>query len=621
MTASKRIALLVGLALVGGVTQSAETNPRAGIDFYLQSFGRVAPESIPDVYQVFERVRASADHSSMVTAQLVVVGDTRQALAFTLSDGTIVLSSKAIALMRDSATADEARARMAFVLGHELAHLAGNDFWDSQISQALTATSRIRFGDSGPNNHPAATVELRSLAGSSAEQQKKELKADDHGFLYAALAGFEVDSLLESSSGADDFLSYWNEQVGRRNDPSYPRAQERSGLLRLRLAELRGALNYYTYGVRLMHFGRYREATEFFREFQQHYPSPELFNNLGYCYLQLAMSRLDPEYAYRYWLPMLSELDSPLSRLSVRSADRDGSDRSSRMSAPARENLLTAARYFEQAVDKDERYAPGHINLAIAQLLLGMRVSATDAISENHLLRAKLAIGAALNLQANDAATRMLGAIIDYELQAADRSESGQRLRTASFAGFDANDPTYLYNLARLSGDDPVRAKRYWQRLIAQFDTLPKKLQALICHRQKMQDGNEIPAVDCGALASLSLNNANPPWPLPAKLSRDLLQQPISQAELQQHAWQPVTLDVGAIYGGARDSILVIDDIVTLIVMKPANASSDMLARCCSQPLERIMVKHNGAPAVLWHYGRWIALVRNSRVEEVWVAN
>jgi Zn-dependent protease with chaperone function len=149
---------------------AAESNPRASIDFYLQTYGQVAPAELRDVYAVFDKVRATADRSSMVTPTLVVVRDAKQALAFTLSDGTIVLSSKALDVLRSSASTAEAQARIAFVLGHELAHLAANDFWDSQVAQALTSASQL-----GAGTGELPRIELRALNDDAANQQKKEL--------------------------------------------------------------------------------------------------------------------------------------------------------------------------------------------------------------------------------------------------------------------------------------------------------------------------------------------------------------------------------------------------------------------------------------------------------------
>jgi hypothetical protein len=286
------------------------------------------------------------------------------------------------------------------------------------------------------------------------------------------------------------------------------------------------------------------------------------------------------------------------------------------MNPQARENLLTAARYFEQAIDKDSRYVTGHINLAVAQLLLGMRGAAQGPVADNHLLRAKLAAGAALNLEPNRVDVRMLAAIIDYELQISESGET-KNPRIASIGSIDASDPAYLYNLAQLTGDDAERSQRYWQRLMVQFDNLPKKLQALVC-RQLQNSG--VRETRCEVIGR-STASTTPPWPVPIKLSRDLLQNPFTPAELRQHRWQSLSLSNATVYVGDENLVLAIDDIATVAVMRPENMSSDALAQCCAQPGEKLNAANGTFIGTLWHYGRWIAVVKDSRVEELWVTN
>jgi len=591
------VGLILSMSVLGSASaaDTVRSNPRAGIDYYIQTYGRVAPADIPDVYAVFDKVRAVADRSSLVTSQLVVVADAKQASAFALSDGTIFLSKKALAIIRESASAEESQARLAFVLGHELAHLASNDFWDNQISQALLDSSTAK--------------ELTGVMDTSAGQQKKELKADDQGFLYAALAGYDVDSLLQTSRRNEDFLSFWNDKAGKRNDANYPQPAQRTSMLRLRLKEMNGALQYFNFGARLMHFGRYREAIGFYREFQRQFPGRELFNNLGYCQLHLAVNLLEPEFAYRYWLPMLSDLDTPLAKLTVRSADSDR--KQWRMPAAARENLLQAARNFELAIEKDSEYSPSYVNLAVAQLLLGMdsSVARLHAVDGNHLLHAKIAIDSALKLQ-TDTQTQMLAAIIDWELQAGAKNQSAQLPLIASS---EINNPTVVYNLAKLTGNDAVKSAPYWRQLAMQFDSLPKKMQSLLCSRQAY---NADIKARCDTYVRVP-PSIPMPWALPMKLSRDLVETPITEAELRQNVWQKNTLTSGTAFVGTKSAVLALDDIATLIVLKRPIGNVDALTQCCAQPLEKIPVV-NGT---LWHYGRWIALVRESVVEEIWVTN
>jgi tetratricopeptide (TPR) repeat protein len=418
---------------------------------------------------------------------------------------------------------------------------------------------------------------------------------------------------LETNGANEDFLSFWNSKAGKRSDPNYPQPAQRAGLLRLRLKEMRDSLQYFEFGSRLMHFGRYREAIDFFREFQRQFPGRELFNNIGYCHLRIAIGQLDPDYAYRYWLPMVSDLDTALANLTVRSAEFSGDRKQWRMSAAARESLLQAARYFERAIDKDAAYAPSYINLATTQLLLGLDPGDTrlQIADGNNLLRAKMAITSALKIRPDDSQTKVLAAIIDFESQ----MENPSNRSLALPANLDANDPTALYNLAQLTSFDAAKSARYWQQLVNQFESLPRKMQATICRRHNRAN---IPSIksQCESVANNSVN-AKVPWALPIKLSRDLLEVPLTESELRQNAWKKTSLGSGVAFVGSANAALAVDDIVTLVVLRPPSTAAESLVQCCSQPADKIPVV-NG---VLWHYGRWIALVREQRVEEIWFSN
>jgi hypothetical protein len=78
-----------------------------------------------------------------------------------------------------------------------------------------------------------------------------------------------------------------------------------------------------------------------------------------------------------------------------------------------------------------------------------------------------------------------------------------------------------------------------------------------------------------------------------------------------------VNLNSGAVYSGTNDAVLAIDDIAVMAVLKSPTGSANVLSQCCVPPLDKIPIV-NGT---LWHYGRWIALVREHEVEEVWVSN
>jgi hypothetical protein len=140
-------------------------------------------------------------------------------------------------------------------------------------------------------------------------------------------------------------------------------------------------------------------------------------------------------------------------------------------------------------------------------------------------------------------------------------------------------------------------------------------MQATICRRHNRVN---IPSVksQCESVANNSVN-AKIPWALPIKLSRDLLEVPLTESELRQNAWKKTSLGSSVAFVGNANAALAVDDIVTLVVLKPPSTGTESLVQCCSQPVEKIPVV-NG---VLWHYGRWIALVREQRVDEIWFSN
>lgn len=93
---------------------------------------------------MFERVRAVADKNSKRLPRLVVVSSRADPWAIALPSGHVVLSKEAVAICHAQASLAESEARLAFVLGHELAHLAHDDFWHQEVYGFLAARSGTR---------------------------------------------------------------------------------------------------------------------------------------------------------------------------------------------------------------------------------------------------------------------------------------------------------------------------------------------------------------------------------------------------------------------------------------------------------------------------------------------
>ncbi|OAD23698.1 TPR repeat-containing protein [Candidatus Thiomargarita nelsonii] len=91
-----------------------------------------------------------------------------------LPDGTILLSKLAINLSYKDVSETHGEIRLAFILGHEIAHIVNGDF----LPKAFIGTSKY-------------LKILQKNRGKIGRQ--KEIEADKQGFLYSAMAGYAVD--------------------------------------------------------------------------------------------------------------------------------------------------------------------------------------------------------------------------------------------------------------------------------------------------------------------------------------------------------------------------------------------------------------------------------------------
>jgi hypothetical protein len=175
---------------------------------------------------------------------------------------------------------------LAFILGHELAHLAQKDF-----------THRKAF--LGQQEHE--DKKMRE------EDTKRELLADTNGALYAFMAGYDISALFERE---DKFLRCWVEQAGigsyYDDDPQHPAMQKRVEFIRTQLQSVITKVELFRAGVLLLQIGKYTDGAAAFRKFSSFYPAREVFNNIGVCYLNLALRYLRLKFSDDYFRFRLS---------------------------------------------------------------------------------------------------------------------------------------------------------------------------------------------------------------------------------------------------------------------------------------------------------------------------
>lgn len=363
MRQSRFCAALVCAAL--SAVAVAQDKPSDHGSWFLHHFGPAIPAGesdrrlLEEADRVFARVEAVADKKLGRRPRLLAIDKPGELEAQALPDGTILIN---LPLLRfcfsDSGDREKGRARLAFVLGHEMAHLAHDDSWHAEAFGALR-----RYGDSR-----LAEEARRWAEEPAALRQSKEFHADQVGLITVAMAGFPPEGVL---GGRTDFLRTWSRKTGEQSLPqgaSHAPFEERSEVLRARLRALMPAIPFFRFGVRLAQLGRFDDAIVLLQRVHRDFPSREVESNLGLAFFQRYLARRSEcgfQDGLSFKLPVALDAETLVTRLRPRSnPDADCT------AAPAVRRDLEAARdALESAARRDPAYAPGRLNLAAVELL------------------------------------------------------------------------------------------------------------------------------------------------------------------------------------------------------------------------------------------------------------
>lgn len=579
--------------------------PRDHAEFYVDAYGLADPVTEPRLAhtnRVFDRIRAAAAVQGRRLPRLKVLAAATAPWAQALPDGTILLSRGALGVCYHAADESLGDARLAFILGHELAHLAKDDFWHTEVYRALAGDPRAADN----RRLLAATSDAETSGGKpvrSEEARLKESEADDWGFVYAAVAGYPVQRLLgESDSGDQDFFRFWVEQTHTLDlaDEVHPAPSDRATLLRSRLSRMLGAIEQWRFGVRLLHFGRLDDARYFLEAFQGDFPSREVLGNLGYLYVRKALAVMPAPMAKRYWMPDLFDLTTRAEALE-RSTSRGATES---LPSEAADFLRTATDYLGRAVALDPGYTPAWTNLAIARYWLG----------EFHLAR-----DAADRALAGSPEDPELGALQAIIIAGCDPSldlwpQAVARLDALLEAHPDA--PAVRFNLARLLDERGrgAAALPHWTWLRSHRAELPAPYAQAVCDRNTEEDQ---------PCPMATVETVPIPWDLPVRPGADLYEDKGIASVLGSANWQQMPVEFGSqrLHGSinwqaGRSAVLVLDGFVDTIALYGPNlgTASDLRART-SQPRS----VHGLPGGEVWSYTGWAAVIREGRVAEVWI--
>jgi tetratricopeptide (TPR) repeat protein len=348
----------------------------ATADPWLETYDEVTDHLLlPRAREIFEKMREVAG----VHAELVVLEMDPGARAFVLPDETVILSQWGLDLCYDGVPPEEGDARLALLFGHELTHVASDDFWHASAAAALQDI----------DEEDEQLLRLRELlAVDGRDRQVLELRADQSGFLALIQAGFDPRPLLE---GDQTFFEAWvGDAAGSLayDDPDHPTPADRATFVRGKLQEVAGKIELFERGKaafdeaeRLAAAGggrellpeveaKYREAAKLFSQFGRHFEGREVLNNQALAHLRLAsgvLASCDVRLVNRYYLP--TALD-PVTLATATRLRGDGG-----YSSPCFEreeyqkHMKEAQRLLEEAVKRDSRYLLARLNLVAAYVL------------------------------------------------------------------------------------------------------------------------------------------------------------------------------------------------------------------------------------------------------------
>ena len=254
---------------------------------------------------VFERVRNVADKAKSDLPRLFIINSVTGVCAVSLPDGGIIINPKTLDTCYNDTGRETGDRRMAFILGHELAHLANSDYIHRQAFLVLE-----KWGSKKARKELAEF--FNPFLGTGEEirgRKERELMADKSGALYASMAGYDVGKLFFENN---NFITHWAGQTGvgmlYDGDSRHPSLSKRLLFIQSHLNAIPHQLELFNAGVLLYHVGSYHDGVAAFQEFVKYYPAREVYNNIGACYLYLALRHLSLKSGKDYFMFRLSTI-------------------------------------------------------------------------------------------------------------------------------------------------------------------------------------------------------------------------------------------------------------------------------------------------------------------------
>jgi len=358
---------------------SLASSPKSCGDWWVNAYGVISKTDYPFVskaWAVFDRVVAAADKRSNRYPKLIIIRKQGNPWALALKDGTIILTKGALKICYDGVKEETGSARLAFVLGHEMAHLAKDDFWHLAAFETLQRFPPDQKVSDEIIDLLVKTEDIKDTVHAREIRKKKELQADSYGILYASMAGYDPNVIVNAKG--KNFFEEWANQITKKivyTDEFHPSPYQRAAFLLSNLAAVKADIDIFDLGVRLYQLGKYDDALCFLNSFKEKFPCREVFNNIGLVQYQkamMALSEYDREKAYQYKLSTILDTETRARILRGANITSDVFER----------EIQNAITSFTAACQKDGCYIPARVNLSSALILADIYHEAMAVLKE-----------------------------------------------------------------------------------------------------------------------------------------------------------------------------------------------------------------------------------------------
>ncbi len=357
-------------------------NPKDFAGWWIKNYGVIDAKVDPlaaRAEKVFERVSMTADKMGSRFPRFVIIKADGDPYAQVIKDGSVILTYGGLKICYKAVSPSKGDARLAFILGHELAHLAKDDFWHSSAFAAVRQygdEKKVKDSLMKEFNWDAADPKTQEFI------RKQELQADSYGLIYMTMAGYDPKAIIDKDR--TNFFEEWVSQITGKiayKDATHPGPVERAEFVRAQLGPVVDVLNYFTFGVRLYQLGRYSDAILLFEAFKERFPSREVFNNIGLSHYQLAMrvlSSCDEALPVRFKLSTVLDIETLGGKLRTQGAEASICLKNETFL----KHINEAIRFLRIAVEMDPTYLPARVNLSSALITAGEYSKAIGILEE-----------------------------------------------------------------------------------------------------------------------------------------------------------------------------------------------------------------------------------------------